>query len=903
MTNISKKLQKNQLLECITSQPDLVVLTENAAIARELKSALLKKSTDNQIHLTQISTLEAWLEKTAQEYANKHKKQLANQQQMLQLWDQIIEKESEDFPELQASNLAPQAHRAWLRLQLWNADIPKLAELESYNPLKLSSWCQKFEAQLRTKQLTQRELVLKEIQLRLTNTRAAEAKPPSLVFIGIGADNQIAPLHLCILQQAFATVEQCLWYGDAINKDNESQNHNKSAAECFQSAFDSPELELEAAAYWAQALIQKDANARIGVLFTEQGDGPKRLVRILKSQGQHDLIRICMPQASLDSGIFNSALKLLEINRLELRRSECLSLIRNPFWGDYPMDTEQRALWETKLCDLEQKQIKTSELINIARSVAIKLDTPREQSLVQRLTRAKELNKLQNIEQSPQQWAELFSAQLQALGWPGSRKLDKGQESELELFIDLMQQMVSLRLIEPSISYSRALQLLTRLAQEAKLPADAPAKGINILNTLESAIGFTHLWLVNSSAEHWPGLVKPDPLIPIQYQLESGMPRCHPDHERDFCIKLFDHLRNNCEQLVFSISQQNADQPTEFSPLLPEYPQLTLDFLDNPEPELKSESKPELKPEPQQAKPNWQWVDCSKAPKLSNTDEPARGGSNIFNLMAASPFLAFAQYRLKAKPFTEAFIGIGPHHRGIIIHACLDRIWGQLKDSSTLKQTSESALTALIDEAINQELLSWQSANFNLGLAYFDELKNSFNQLLSEWLAFEAGRQDFVVLSREEEIETQVGPLTLRLRMDRIDQLSQGGKLLIDYKSGSSSSPADLLSSPPVAAQLPLYAISLEDELAGLCFAQVVSGAARLKGISSGESADPLMPIEDWSALRKTWQKDLIALAEAYAAGDSRVFETPEFFGRRDELASLHRMAEYEDLMNWHAEQ
>jgi hypothetical protein len=210
----------------------------------------------------------------------------------------------------------------------------------------------------------------------------------------------------------------------------------------------------------------------------------------------------------------------------------------------------------------------------------------------------------------------------------------------------------------------------------------------------------------------------------------------------------------------------------------------------------------------------------------------------------------------------------------------------------------------LVDQAVNQELLSWQSDNFNLDLAYFEQLRNSFNQLLSEWLKFESGRQDFVVLAREEELHTQIGPLKLRLRVDRIDQLvgqESEGKLLIDYKSGSSSREADLLSSPPAAAQLPLYAISLEDQLSGLFFAQVVSGSARLRGIASGENAESLLALEDWPALNKQWQKDLTELAENYAAGDSRVIETQEFYGRRDEFACLHRMDEYQDLMDWYA--
>ena len=119
------------------------------------------------------------------------------------------------------------------------------------------------------------------------------------------------------------------------------------------------------------------------------------------------------------------------------------------------------------------------------------------------------------------------------------------------------------------------------------------------------------------------------------------------------------------------------------------------------------------------------------------------------------------------------------------------------------------------------------------------------------------------------------------------------------WASGTLSTCAS--SSPPAAAQLPLYAVSLEEQLAGLCFAQVVAGAPRLRGIARDENVAALRVIEDWPSLISQWQKDLTELAENYASGDSRVFETQNFFGRRDDMASLHRMAEYQDLMDWYA--
>ena len=858
MTNIP------QLVERIPQEQALIVLTSNASIARELKSSLLRQDKNSQSQLCRVSTLDSWLERQAAHLAASENLELADPQQLQQIWEQIIEAESEEFPDLQAISLAPQVQRSWLRMLRWNSDLSELAELEQYNPLRLSSWCQKFEARLSELGLSQRDLLLKQ-----PNNSGSQQH---LVYIGSG--DPLAPLHQSFLESRFESLELTVW------------RDTQKTADCFQASYDNRESEVKAAANWAQNLIAQDDSARIGILCTENSSEQKHLITALRRQLEGSPLRICLPQSFADSGICFHSLQLLQVNRHELSRADCLALIRNPFWGNYPEDLEQRALWETELCNLERKNIRISELLRIGRSVATKLQPESHLSLIKNIESAVNSAKQSVSEASPQYWAELFSQQLQSLGWPGTRGLNKSQQKEVELFIDLLQQLVPISLVETKISCSSALRILGRLAQSAQIQAESPINGINLLNTVESAVGFSHLWLLDASADHWPGYVKPDPLIPIHFQLDQDMPRCHPDHERDFCLNLFDQLRGNCQELVFSISQQDTDQPTEFSPLLSDYPELGL--------EISTQSKEEVTQ-------NWQWVDCSRGPTLSQSpDVTDRGGSNIFNLMAASPFHAFAQYRLNARPFAEAFIGIGPSHRGKIIHDILDRIWGQLENSENLKQLDDKALNSLIEESVHQQLLSWQGDHFNLELGYFEQLKSSFIQLLQEWMKFESGRESFVVLAREEKLKAQIGPLNLSLRIDRIDELEGGGKLLIDYKTGASSRENDLLSSPPVAAQLPLYAISLEDEFSGLCFAQVVPGAARLRGIAASENSERLVAIEDWNDLKNQWRKDLTELAEAYAAGDSRVFETKTFFGRRDELASLHRMAEYQDLMDWH---
>ena len=102
---------------------------------------------------------------------------------------------------------------------------------------------------------------------------------------------------------------------------------------------------------------------------------------------------------------------------------------------------------------------------------------------------------------------------------------------------------------------------------------------------------------------------------------------------------------------------------------------------------------------------------------------------------------------------------------------------------------------------------------------------------IGDWLALEAGRQPFTVESCEERLQdVHVGNLKLNLRADRIDQLPDGSRLLLDYKTGNVSTASwdgDRLDDP----QLPLYAAyGNVENVSGILFARIRSGKIEFEG-------------------------------------------------------------------------
>jgi len=159
--------------------------------------------------------------------------------------------------------------------------------------------------------------------------------------------------------------------------------------------------------------------------------------------------------------------------------------------------------------------------------------------------------------------------------------------------------------------------------------------------------------------------------------------------------------------------------------------------------------------------------------------------------------------------------------------------------------------------------------------AYVTMQRERLRRLLRPWLEHELARPNFAVKQREEKAENvQIGPLHLNLRIDRVDE-TEGGELVIDYKTGRVST-SDWLSERPDAPQLPLYAVvSDTTRLGGVAFARLRAGKEMgWKGFSARDGVllkSDRLKTESFAAQIEEWQKALTRLAEQFAAGEAEV--------------------------------
>jgi RecB family exonuclease len=147
---------------------------------------------------------------------------------------------------------------------------------------------------------------------------------------------------------------------------------------------------------------------------------------------------------------------------------------------------------------------------------------------------------------------------------------------------------------------------------------------------------------------------------------------------------------------------------------------------------------------------------------------------------------------------------------------------------------------------------------------------------------FEKLRADFDVVLVERKQPMTFGGVTVDVTLDRMDELASGGRVVLDYKTGTASGSA-WLGPRPDEPQVPLYVLGSGEDVAAAAFAVIKAGKAEFRGVAR---ANDLLPgvktiseqrgaaagqYESWEALLAGWRAELDRLGSGFASGDARV--------------------------------
>jgi exodeoxyribonuclease-5 len=268
-------------------------------------------------------------------------------------------------------------------------------------------------------------------------------------------------------------------------------------------------------------------------------------------------------------------------------------------------------------------------------------------------------------------------------------------------------------------------------------------------------------------------------------------------------------------------------------------------------------------------------------------DENVRGGVSLFAAQAKCPAWAFYQYRLGVAKLETPVDGLDTMSRGSLLHKVLQLFWLDCERLSHLKALTEQQLNEKIDTAIEKSIEALNSEiNYHIPPQVLQIERNRLKQLMNAWLALELERADFVVDACEKKFELDVDGLKLNLSIDRIDKLSEGGLVVIDYKTSSIVTIASWAEDRITEPQLPIYVVlALKyEQVVAVSFGKIRSDETKFIGLTAEDGVLPKVTalekvtkssafyeFNDWDALLEHWYLSLSNIAQEITAGVASV--------------------------------
>jgi probable DNA repair protein len=450
----------------------------------------------------------------------------------------------------------------------------------------------------------------------------------------------------------------------------------------------------------------------------------------------------------------------------------------------------------------------------------------------------------------PSRWAQLYAQSLAELGWqpPLARAPLLGWQNALE-------ELARLTPIVGEISLEAALVELARLL-ERTAPAPLPVTGVHMLTRIDDVgPGYDAVWVTGFTDAAWPEPPHGNPLLPLALQRALGLPYSSPRDARERSDRALERLMRRSGELIVSWPARVFDYETEPSPAIRSWPTLGADELD-----ALTAVRP-LRAAERETVPD-------DAPPFGGGR--VRGGSGALGRQARCPLRAFCQDRLGARPLEPLGFGVSPRLRGIATHDAAERLLEDLPAQAAFAAKA-SSVGPSVERAL-ERLFGRARKHFT---ALYELEADQLQRVLTALLRTEQLRAPFRVRAVEQRALLAVGPLTLNVRIDRIDELADGTLAIIDYKTSERATSADWFGPRLRDAQVPLYASQSAEAVGAAVVARVAPSELRYSGFwpDAAFPGRPNKAAHPHAADQiEHWRSQLALLATEFAAGDTRIF-------------------------------
>ena len=746
---------------------------------------------------------------------------------------------------MQTEAIAQQAANAYNTLQQWNLS---LSDIQTQYPLNepLPQWIQAFEQRLKT-----HNSISVETSYRIIGDAFESkllVKEDRIALLGF---DDLTPLLNQQLEKASHSIIH-------IPPAHHQPNSLKRVS------YENSSAEITAAAQWARHILTDKPNSRIGIISPNLGQCRQHIERIFSEEFEAYNLHPATEAYTLpfnfsagtplgNSPLISDTIKILKINKKQWLMDDIECVLLSQFWGKHAIELSQRCALISQLQSLNTLTISDNTL----RYWAQKNDERRpstEHGLFNYLHQCHQFSQhsMNRGQQLPSRWVEIFLHQLDILQWPGERIPNSQEYQQTQLWYQVLESFTHLDDVLGAINEHDALKQIQHMVSHTPFQAKVPDSPIQILGILEGAgLHFTHCWVMGLHQTAWPPAPSPNSLLPIRLQRDYNMPHASSLRELQYAESLTNNYRHCADSIIFSSPnhEDDSEQTLLASQLIADIPLSTL-------PTQTSNDSLSYWMQTLQDSQTLEAIDCRNAPPYAKQQLP--GGSGVFKAQSANPFDCFIHYRLRSPLPIEAVNGFSHIDKGHILHNSLAALWQQLKTQEQLLDLEEDALNQLIqhttDEAI-RDIQRHKPAHLSDTLCQIESERQC--QLIKQWLKYEKQRSPFTVVATEEAHTIQFNGIDINIRIDRVDQLSDGRYLIIDYKTGTATVNA-WNGERPQEPQLPLYALTYGEDIRGISFAQININDQHFKGLAANDIAQGISHIErNRAGLPDTWEDAL----------------------------------------------
>ena len=644
--------------------------------------------------------------------------------------------------------------------------------------------------------------------------------------------------------------------------------------------------EIGRAASWARARLEADPQASIGIVVPDLAQQRKALVRafrtvmapasILPGAKEAPLpFNVSLGAALTSYPLVQAACLILELAGREIEFGRASLLLRSPFIAAGETEAAGRAQLDLELRRRAEPSITLDRLLATIDTIAAAGAGAHAPELAQRLRKLAQFRKSDLFAaRAPSAWAKAITEALKLMGFPDKgRSLDSAEYQTLKKWHEVVAGFALLDRVHAKMGYGEALLRLKRLAAQTLFQPEAPQAPVQILGVLESAgIAFDHLWVMGLTDDAWPIHPRPNPFLPLEAQRQAQVPEASIEATLALDAAITRGWLGAAREVVLSHAEAEGERKLLASPLLRDLAQgeLALPAYARHRDLIHAAAKIDV------------MEDAIGPPLADHLDPPLTagaaltGGTAVITDQSACPFRAFALHRLEAESPEAPHAGLDAMERGILVHRVLASAWGQLKTKTNLDAIGAAELEALLARAAEEAVTRVKRDRPATLAGRFAEVEKArLVRLARAWLEMEreARGDDFSVAAVEDKRNIVIGPLTLRGKLDRVDELDDGRRVVIDYKSSAAPVSA-WLGERPDEPQLPLYLVTTEPDAVAIAFAQVKAGEMKFAALAADETLLPVrksLPDLGWDAQVSEWRRVLIQLATRFAAGAAAV--------------------------------